>query len=149
VVADSRTLLTGATAGKQLANADALDFEYYLSITEQPATATALTPIAGVASTSGTLVAGAVNLFTVPMGTGTNSATLDIPATQTTASVVVVNARGNTRTTKAVSDETNAPATTPPMVGFLAGDVTTVVVDHVTSFAIQPVDFELEVTIGN
>ena len=77
-IADSRSLVLGASPAGADANAPA--FEYYVSITAQPIPQpTALTLTGGKAVVTGTLDPGSVKFYTMAMGHGLNDVTMEAP----------------------------------------------------------------------
>ena len=155
-VTDSRTLIlndlapAGAEDGKP-------DFEYYMTIDAMALpTPTALPVTSGTASSTGTLNPGEPKFFTVAMGTGFNTATLEDDSTLVTESVVITNTRGSALTVKNVAngDPKGDSATPPsPAVGTGFGvrptDTTLVVADEVVDYSNAPTNYTLTVDVGD
>lgn len=155
-VTDSRTLIlndlapAGAEDGKP-------DFEYYMSIDQMAMpTPTALPVASGQASSTGTLTPGEPKFFTVPMGTGFNTVTLEDESSLVTESVVITNTRGAALTVKNVANgDPKGDSATPPSpatgtgFGLRATDTTLVVADEVVDYANAPTNYTLTVDIAD
>jgi hypothetical protein len=146
-VTDSRTLILNSPAASG-AEEGSPDFEYYISIDALAMpTPSALTVTSNEATSTGTVNPGEPKFFTVPMGTGFNSVTLDDDGTNYTESVVVTNTRGATTTVKTVAD--GDPSTGDPAVGTAFGikniDTTLVVVDAVVDYSTEPTNYTLTI----
>ncbi|MEO8705129.1 MAG: hypothetical protein ABI867_34060 [Kofleriaceae bacterium] len=153
-VTDSRSLVQ-AFAGQLPTAAGAetggLDFEYYVSITtETVPSATAISPDAtGLAHVDGTLAAGDVQLFTIPMGEGVNGVAFDMINDAVTESVVITNNHAGTLGVKSVADgdPVNGAPAAINTIGFRSGDQTIIVADHVFNALTSPVTFTLDVEV--
>lgn len=133
-ISDTRSLfLQGGAAGSDVA-------EYYVTIdaVNMPA------PTALTTSTVTGKIGGDVVLYTPTMGTGINAVTLDMPAVQANASVVLLN-NGAFET---FGDEGTGPAQAL-ILGLLANDTPMIVVDDTYNYAIAPVDYTLTVTTSD
>lgn len=139
-IADTRTLFVYATGGPPRAAPGPGD--YYISIAKLAMpTPSALAVTGGTATTSATLQ-GDVGFYTVPMGTGFNEITLQMPSIQATAAVDVLSNgayRGN-----AIAPGAGLVAQLVSG-GFNSGDQTLVVADSVYDFALAPVAYTLDV----
>jgi len=155
-VTDSRTLIlndlapAGAEDGKP-------DFEYYMTVDAMAMpTPTALPVASGQASSTGTLTPGEPKFFTVPMGTGFNTVTLEDDSSLVTESVVITNTRGAALTVKNVANgDPKGDSATPPSpatgtgFGLRATDTTLVVADEVVDYANAPTNYTLTVDIAD
>ncbi len=149
VIADTRSLfLAGGAAG---AEEGADDFEYYATVDVTPIPApTALTVTDGLATHSGALQPGEVQFFSVAdMGLGVNDITLQVPSVQNASSLVVEQTSGAIKRIRAVADGDNTTPAEAALLGFRAGDTTLIVADHVFNYALQPVNFTLNVQAGD
>jgi hypothetical protein len=147
-IADTRSLtLSGAAVGAEEGKPT---LEYYVSIEQVPATATALTATDGVATSSGTLNPGEVKLFSVAMGEGVNNAGLAMSVDHVRESVVVANTHSGVTSIKAVANGASGDGdiASAAVVGIRSGDSQIVVVDSVFDYANAPYDYDLEVTVG-
>jgi hypothetical protein len=147
-IADTRSLfLTGGAAGSDDPNRP---FEYYVTIKTKTASPQALPVTDGFATSTGELEPGEVKLFTVEMGEGINSISLDAPAAQNIESLIVTNTHNNVTAFKAVVDG-NTGAGTPAnafVVGIRNGDSSLVVADHVFNYALNNIDYNLIISLG-
>lgn len=147
-IADTRTLfLSGASAGAQEGKPD---FEYYVSIDQIDATATALTAADGVATSSGQLTPGETKLFTVAMGEGVNEAELSVAIDQVQESLVIANTHASIPSVKAVGtgDSGAGDPAAGSALGIRTGDETIVVVDNVFDYANAKYDYDLTIRLG-
>jgi hypothetical protein len=133
----------GAAAGNPKAN-------YFMSITELPVPApTALTVTGGVATSTGTLGAGELALFTAPMGLGLNEIELAIPSTPMAAVVIL---RNGTYKVDAAEELDLLGGSVPARItagGFMAGDTALIVADTVYHYGPGAAPYTLTVRPGN
>lgn len=149
-IGDTRTfLLDGAAAGAGMGKPP---FEYYVTVDKTAIPApTPLTVTNGVATSNGMRAPGEIKFFTVQMGEGVNSATLESGAPQVQTSVAIVNTRGTTTKVLGIGDADNAapePATTSA-VGIKTGDTTLIVADSRFDYANTPTNYILTVNAGS
>jgi hypothetical protein len=133
-ISDTRSLfLQGGAAGSPTA-------EYYVTIdaVNTPAPTPMTTP-----TLTGT-IGSEVQFYAPVMGTGINALTLDMPAVQANASVVVLN-NGAFQT---FGDEGSGPAQAL-VAGIATTDTPTVVVDDTYNYAIAPVGFTLSLATSD
>jgi hypothetical protein len=146
-ITDSRTLILNSSVASGAADGDP-DFEYYVTLDQLAIPApTALAVTANEATSTGTLNPGEPKFFTVPMGTGFNSVTLDDDGTNYTESVVVTNTRGSTNIVKTVADgdPSTGAAAAASTIGFVTGDSSLVVADAVVDYSTDPTNYTLTV----
>ena len=145
-IGDSRSLLlSGGAAG---ADMGAPAFEYYISIDQVTATPTMLTVTNGVATSTGTRQPGEVKLFSVAMGEGINSASLESTAAQIQSSVVITSTRGTATTFRGIGDGDDTTPAEASAIGIRTGDSSIVVADSVLDYANQPTPYDLTVKVG-
>lgn len=157
-IADSRSLVLGASPAGADANAPA--FEYYVSITPQAMPApTALTLTAGKAVVTDTLDPGTVKFYTVPMGRGMNDVVMEAPpgavdpSDAVNASVVVL---ADTTFRNLGSEHQflifGQPFTVPAELlegGFTGSETALVVADTEYDWNLDPTPFRLAITTSD
>jgi hypothetical protein len=120
--------------------------DYYVSLVDLGAPmASALAVTNGTATATGSVDGETIQFYAVPMGTGLNAVTLQMPSDLADASVVVV----NNNQFRATDDETS---TTPARVvvgGVSSGDTTLVAVDNIVNVSPAPAAFTLTVTTSS
>jgi hypothetical protein len=131
-MADTRSLfLTGGAAGTDKTC-------YYATIDSLPLpTPTPLNPATGVSDK----ISGDLKFYSVPLGLGFNTVTVDMPQDQASGSLVIMQ-NGSLRTT---ADEANGTPASVFYAGVKAADTTTLVVDYQFNYAITPADFTVTV----
>jgi hypothetical protein len=145
-IADSRTLFLGGGAAGPPTGEGTTPFEYYVTFDAEQAQPTALTlDGTGLANSVGKLNPGETKLFSVPMGAGINTASLNMGIQQAVESVVVTNTRAGTTGTKAVADGIDVDPAEATVVGIKTGDTQIVAADTVYNYAAQPADYSLTI----
>lgn len=144
-IADSRTLLEYVTTGTGEAAPGNDTSEYYVAIAQQAVPApTALVVTNNTASVTGSLPAGGLAVYGVPLGNGLNSVTLSMPSPLATGAFVVTN--NNQLAGDAI--ETSEPARA--LVGnIMAGDTTLIAIDQAYALVPAAADFTLDVSVSN
>lgn len=143
-IADTRSLfLDGGAAGPE---AGGKPFDYWVTVDQLAApTPTPITLTSGAGTVMDMLAPGETKFYSAPAGLGINEANLEVPDAQALGSLVVMRTTGASSTVGALTDEGTATSA----LGYRTGDTVTLVVDPTYNYALQPVDFQLDVLAGD